>query len=784
MYCTHCGTKLDDNARFCTNCGAPISAGSTPPAEPVKPKPVQVSAEPAVAPRKKTSTKKPQFKKQGGGGGRKGLTTLFVVALVGFVGYLAYDHFVNGDGDNHDTTVTTKPYFHLNDKEKRESPDLSKITGNKYNVDIPAEASSQADQFVTEALNSSMLEDIKAEGANPFGTAVSVTLKGKTDDSPIYLDDYATLSFDIPKEMTVNDYDRILGFVYNADAEFPHKKLVLMTPDSKEFANGKIVFHTSHFSKFGLTYGNDDLVLDRWLEQASVVGWEEAEYTADVMTKMKEQIAESLSSIGIGKDDLGGKLLKEAISDNTYLSALVDVMHGDDPDEKVNEIIKNQVAQKIVGKLFDRLNENPNDKEAIKTLKDNFNVDNANSIAEAIGRNEDVSDKFLKITSEVAIMIITNSSSPIKFGIKAIKMGQIAADFWADSNIEEKYQEYKAICNQHDGRMGRDEWDILTANNGMAGVFRYTNTQRNLSEANVRAQFEKRFRSEKKIAQQRKFLEYRIERWYELDLFDRSHPNLKFFYGMSMSDRLRQLSRLTQRFSDEFMVNGNIPNRGTLSNEYVLADIVHEYLLTYPDNEAFYRWIDENKYREPVYKNGSKKNSKSGAKKDGTNGAWVKIATKLEISDHLEEEEKATPAELQHTVNYNLYLPDYKEWHKAKAVTTCNIAPPDVIHAEDSVVFHVVVDVYDIQAAYTWSGSGDINFDLASQGLGGRSYQAIRAKRRRQKGEDMYLSTFDGNKHAECDYVQYFRKGKPGERCAINFEGTKSRTHWVYEWRE
>ena len=29
MFCTHCGTQMDDSAKFCTNCGAPTGAPAT-----------------------------------------------------------------------------------------------------------------------------------------------------------------------------------------------------------------------------------------------------------------------------------------------------------------------------------------------------------------------------------------------------------------------------------------------------------------------------------------------------------------------------------------------------------------------------------------------------------------------------------------------------------------------------------------------------------------------------------------------------------------------------------
>ncbi|MDR2098164.1 MAG: zinc ribbon domain-containing protein, partial [Spirochaetaceae bacterium] len=30
MYCANCGTKLDDNLKFCTNCGAAVQGGIVP----------------------------------------------------------------------------------------------------------------------------------------------------------------------------------------------------------------------------------------------------------------------------------------------------------------------------------------------------------------------------------------------------------------------------------------------------------------------------------------------------------------------------------------------------------------------------------------------------------------------------------------------------------------------------------------------------------------------------------------------------------------------------------
>lgn len=53
MFCTKCGTRLDDTARFCVTCGKPTSVNTEP-----KPEPPPFPAEPPAASRPWAETKR------------------------------------------------------------------------------------------------------------------------------------------------------------------------------------------------------------------------------------------------------------------------------------------------------------------------------------------------------------------------------------------------------------------------------------------------------------------------------------------------------------------------------------------------------------------------------------------------------------------------------------------------------------------------------------------------------------------------------------------------------
>lgn len=110
MYCTHCGAKIDDNARFCPECGKSMSSS--------QPRVPEYTPEPTSTRRREnTSFKKPQFKKEGSGGGSKVFFKILAVAIVGLLAYLGYDYFTNGVGGADKVANKIKPYFHLKEED-------------------------------------------------------------------------------------------------------------------------------------------------------------------------------------------------------------------------------------------------------------------------------------------------------------------------------------------------------------------------------------------------------------------------------------------------------------------------------------------------------------------------------------------------------------------------------------------------------------------------------------------------------------------------------------------
>lgn len=127
MYCTHCGAKIDDNARFCPECGKSVAGEPASQRElaPLRqpsssqPRVPEYTPEPTSTRRKNTSFKKPQFKKEGSGEGSKVFFKILAAAIVVLVAYLGYDYFANGVGGGDEVVKkTSKPYFHLNEDDK------------------------------------------------------------------------------------------------------------------------------------------------------------------------------------------------------------------------------------------------------------------------------------------------------------------------------------------------------------------------------------------------------------------------------------------------------------------------------------------------------------------------------------------------------------------------------------------------------------------------------------------------------------------------------------------
>lgn len=136
MYCSNCGAKIDDNARFCPECGKSVAGEPAPQRElaPLRqpsssqPRVPEYTPEPTSTRRKNTSFKKPQFKKEGSGEGSKVFFKILAAAIVVLVAYLGYDYFANGVGGGDEVVKkTSKPYFHLNEEEEGNADSFSSV---------------------------------------------------------------------------------------------------------------------------------------------------------------------------------------------------------------------------------------------------------------------------------------------------------------------------------------------------------------------------------------------------------------------------------------------------------------------------------------------------------------------------------------------------------------------------------------------------------------------------------------------------------------------------------
>lgn len=122
MYCRHCGQKLNDDSRFCQNCGAPVEAA---PAQP-NAQPQKQTSSPAAAPAKKPEKKSSSF-----------LPTLLICIAV-FAIYMATS---NSSAKKAESEVVIRPTITLTSPERAEpsssseSPEYSRIFSSMGIVD-------------------------------------------------------------------------------------------------------------------------------------------------------------------------------------------------------------------------------------------------------------------------------------------------------------------------------------------------------------------------------------------------------------------------------------------------------------------------------------------------------------------------------------------------------------------------------------------------------------------------------------------------------------------------
>lgn len=641
-----------------------------------------------------------------------------------------------------------------------------------YNVEVPNGAHSEAGKLKITALSETERAELEKQGHRFVGTPIRMTLG---DQEHVFLQELATVSFDIPSDIAPEEYDNLIGVVF-------HKgQPTYMALDPVQLQEGKAVFKTAHFSEAGLMLESDRDMLNILLPRIAAGGYQKSMRDADLRKTAKERIAADMDKYGLSDNYLLGRVLGKIIEDNEFTSEIVELINSKDPAAHVTERATDLAAEKALEKLFATYQKKykQNSAEAEKSelaemLREHLTVDNAKDWATNLGKGASPSDLALQYAEGFAKSALKEFSKEMFPIIKVMqaeaKAIEVLKDFWVDNITEESFQAYKKLSPDGNGRISDDDWNQL-AGTYMAAVIRQYRIDGRMTEAQIREMFEQRIKDRNALATDESKLRKQFDIWEKNLLFHRG--NTRFTYDMDLSVRISILHNLTERFRKEFVVNGKIPrtNGSTLGTEEILADMVYHYLNFFPDTRKFYDWArKQGFYGDRLQRDLAELNKE---------GAWFFV--KVEINQPKNTGQNNDDfywSTFEASEGHHIYKVGSKYTNSAlppiqsaSFEATCTFPPKKILQKGQVVLLHSTIKTEDT-SDYWWRTSANVNFN-----------GTIWSTTENLKG-GMLIGSHKGDvKSGVCDFKLVIPSGSKGKLGTINFDACGSRTSWVYEWR-
>lgn len=663
--------------------------------------------------------------------------------------------------------------------------DVKTMSGGDAKVVVPRQACDNIREIKAKAVPEEDVTRLSSPDYEIVGTPVSV---GAGSEEPIFLDGYATLSFDIPDDVAKEDYDRYLGVCFRADGP------VYFIPKAEYFKKGKIVFETGHFTDFGLVLPKDNVLTKEFVKRTAAQGWAKSIADDEFKKSLSERLSDALSPYGLGADDLGGQIVLDIVENNEYTSKVADLVRGKDGVTVGIDYLKDKLAEKTVEKLIGKLMDDPDDSEvraalvslcdkegdvdkAVEKMRE-LSFDGAKNVAEVLGEGgslKRISGKLAKSAAMKFSELLVPYVSQVKMVAETTDK---LTDFWADNVIEEAYGEYQKMGPRSGGRIADEDWaNILTTYMRGASI-RYGSTH-GLTNDEIRNLFERRASEDSRIVSETGKIEKYIGQWKEDGLLDRGHYG--FGWNDDITPRLTMLYNVREKLRKEFVVDGDIPNRGHLSVEEVLDRMLTEYVACgVKDRGKFYEWALKQGYRGKDAVKKAKEQEKAGE-----TGEYVWTLRRVDVDAPENKNTGVYKDTYSASETSHQWLAEYigepKYYENATFTSSCS-TPPQTIRAGQTVRFHVSIKV-DHNTAHYFNSSVGVNFDLEEVGSGGVSHYAVRAEVENETGS-ISVGSHEGEPHqGSCDLLLTLPAGRePGELRAINYGSCGCRTHWVYQW--
>lgn len=759
-FCIYCGAPLEEDYKFCGNCGKPI-AMPVQPEPPVQQPPVQQPAPVQQPPKKKS----------------KAWLVAVMVSLgviLAIVGITQFTGGGNGGG-------------------------LARTVGKEgYSIDLPEGSGN----VKVEAVPERKLESLRNPNYEIIGQPVNVTRNG---NDHVEFDQMARVTFAIPKSIPKEEYINLMGVLIVDD------KPVYMVPDYDGIQNGVVTFETSHFCVATATKVDDIFRREEFINRVAASDWYAGACNKDLEKSVKQTLKEAAAYAGFGDDKLMGVALREIISDNDFINHTIDLIDaydesGGDPNavaEKVAEKVADAAKTKILSTLFEKLKADVEKKELfidpisgkikattviyekeykglVEELEGHLTEENMQELGKRLGQGDSpasiAADYGKGLLKDWLKDFATEMVPQVKLIQKTAKTMKILQEFWASNMMNEMFDEYCRECDNN-GNMKPDDWNSMFITRCNVAKSKY-----GISEEEIKEHFRQRYINDRDINNRKAKLRELILLYEDTSKYKLMDSPIWKKMGIE-KDYIQKLTRihmLVERFRKELVdKDGWLPGKssGKTVNQ-TLCEIVEKYLELYPDQEAFYKWLADSGY----YGNKLKK------LRDGLDGfrCWQKVRVEVEKGQNEggEHPERYNASELEHTGHFSwsgdpfqdLNDPSGERWYRPYSCSTTSsvsAAPPEYIEAGDSVVFHMSVQV---------SGGSNSWTHMADAWLRKYYHGTSQPTIRNLVGSETVGTGTGSPKSGEWDAVLYFGSGYKGDEICITFGGSGSYTRWYYKW--
>ncbi len=357
-YCTRCGNKLREGARFCPKCGteisasalapAPIQQGYTPPPQSAYTAPPQqyapVQPHPHAAPVYQSYVPHgavPQ-KKKTGNALCVALAVLFVfqsvaVAAFGWPGFAVGKVLSAGSAPIHAVSVTAASV----QVDPASDTVLSGSRTNGLELNIPAGTFGEA---TTVHVNDSDMDTPPADVSyltEPFELSA--------ENGGTVLGNDVTLRVELPNTVSASDRITVMG-MYHDGNEWEY-----IFPDSAALEEGVLQFHTPHFSTFATAKLDRRKALTQYAEQAVLDDMAHGD-DSEVRESTTDAVMKALDGLGITSPSVQREMAIYAIDQIPYADIVTNLA-----TEDYGDVIGSVVQISVVKKLSEEYSESISD---------------------------------------------------------------------------------------------------------------------------------------------------------------------------------------------------------------------------------------------------------------------------------------------------------------------------------------------------------------------------------------------------------------------------------------